>query len=119
MIKYIINENIKLKKSTINDIKNIIKFQEEIINDMENKELFKPLIEEEFTYPIMNNGLVYLLYFENEIIGLFVLTINPKDDIINEYQLEDTSNIAILDSVMIKREFRGNNTTTRYENYRY
>lgn len=56
MIKYIINENIKLKKSTINDIKNIIKFQEEIINDMENKELFKPLIEEEFTYPIMNNG---------------------------------------------------------------
>ena len=73
---------------------------------MENKELFKPLIEEEFTYPIMNNGLVYLLYFENEIIGLFVLTINPKDDIINEYQLEDTSNIAILDSVMIKREFR-------------
>ena len=62
MIKYIINENIKLKKSTINDIKNIIKFQEEIINDMENKELFKPLIEE-FTYPIMNNGLVYLLYF--------------------------------------------------------
>lgn len=46
MIKYIINENIKLKKSTINDIKNIIKFQEEIINDMENKELFKPLIEE-------------------------------------------------------------------------
>lgn len=63
MIKYIINENIKLKKSTINDIKNIIKFQEEIINDMENKELFKPLIEEEFTYSIMNNGLVYLLYF--------------------------------------------------------
>lgn len=118
MIKYIINENIKLKKSTINDIKNIIKFQEEIINDMENKELFKPLIEE-FTYPIMNNGLVYLLYFENKIIGFFVLTINPKDDIINEYQLEDTSNIAILDSVMIKREFRGNNTTTRYENYRY
>lgn len=107
MIKYIINKNIKLKKSTINDIKNIIKFQEEIINDMENKELFKPLIEEEFTYPIMNNGLVYLLYFKNEIIGLFVLTINPKDDIINEYQLEDTSNIAILDSVMIKREFRG------------
>ena len=40
MIKYIINENIKLKKSTINDIKNIIKFQKEIINDMENKELF-------------------------------------------------------------------------------
>lgn len=49
----------------------------------------------------------YILYFENEIIGLFVLTLNPKDDIINEYQLEDANNIAILDSVMIKREFRG------------
>ena len=44
---------------------------------MENKELFKPLIEEEFTYPIMNNGLVYLLYFENEIIGLSVITRIP------------------------------------------
>ena len=47
------------------------------------------------------------MYFECELIGLCVLNCKPKYDIISEYKLSDNENVGILDSVMIKREFRG------------
>ena len=75
---------------------------------MNNKELFTPLTEYEFTYPLENNGKINLLYYNKELIGLFVLTINPEENIIKEYEL-DNQNIGRLDSVMIKEKYRGSN----------
>lgn len=106
-MKYVIGENIKIKKANINDIHTIIKFQKEVIDKMNNKEFFTPLTKHEFIFPIKNNGIVYLLYYNNEIIGLFVLTINPEVDIIEEYKLNDNNNVGIIDSIMIKESYRG------------
>lgn len=106
--KYIIGENVTIKSATIKDLENIKKFQREIIDSMENKEWFTPLTKYEFTYPLENNGKINLLYYNKELIGLYVLTINPEKNIIKEYELEN-KNIAILDSIMIKEQYRGSN----------
>ena len=106
--KYVIGENVTIKSATIKDLENIKKFQKEIIDSMNNKEWFTPLTEYEFTYPLENNGKINLLYYNKELIGLFVLTINPEENIIKEYEL-DNKNIGILDSVMIKEKYRGSN----------
>lgn len=107
-MKYNIGENVIIKKASINDLDKILKFQKNIIDAMPNKEFFTPLTEHEFVYPIENNGLVYLLYYDNTLIGLFVLTINPEDDILDEYQLDNSLDVAIFDSVMIDDKYRGN-----------
>lgn len=107
MKKYVIGKNIIIKLATEKDIEKITIFQDEVIDNMKNKEYFTPLTDKEFIYPIKNNGLVYLLYYGNEIIGLFVLTINPEEDIIEEYKLDDNKNVGIIDSIMIKENYRG------------
>lgn len=104
---YLIGENITLKYAEEKDLDAILDFQMNVINDMSRKEFFMPLTKEEFLYPINNNGRVALLYDNNIIIGLCVLTINPPSDIIDEYKLNDNIGVAILDSVMIKQEYRG------------
>lgn len=106
-MKYNIGENVLIKKASIDDLDKILNFQKNIIDAMPNKEFFTPLTEHEFVYPIKNNGLVYLLYYDNTLIGLFVLTINPEDDILDEYQLDNPLDVAIFDSVMIEGKFRG------------
>lgn len=105
-LKYIIGKNIVLNVANINDIDMIMKFQTEVINNMSNKDLFCPLLWREFQEAI-ENGLVYLLYDENIFMGLAVLNAKPSLDIIEEYDLKDISGIGILDSVMIKKEYRG------------
>lgn len=106
-MKYNIGENVLIKKASIDDLDKILNFQKNIIDRMPNKEFFTPLTEHEFVYPIENNGLVYLLYYDNTLIGLFVLTINPEDDILDEYQLDSPLDVAIFDSVMIEDKYRG------------
>lgn len=106
-MKYNIGENVLIKKASIDDLNKILNFQKNIIDRMPNKEFFTPLTEHEFVYPIENNGLVYLLYYDNTLIGLFVLTINPEDDILDEYQLDSPLDVAIFDSVMIAEKYRG------------
>ena len=106
-MKYKINENIKLVKAQINDLKEIINFQSNIINEMERKDFFTPLTKEEFVYPLENNGVVYMLFDKDLMIGLFILTINPPQEIIKEYKLYDNTDVAILDSVMIDKNYRG------------
>ena len=66
-MKYKINENIKLVKPQINDLKEITNFQSNIINDMERKDFFTPLTKNEIVYPLENNGVVYrIIYFNNQ-----------------------------------------------------
>lgn len=107
-LKYVIGKNVCIKQATINDIRDIELFQSMIINNMDNKEFFTPLTTNEFVYPITNNGRVYLLYYQEELIGLCVLTINVSLDVISKYCLNNNNNnIGILDSVMIKDGYRG------------
>lgn len=105
-MKYVINENIRLVKANINNFDEIVAFQSEVIDKLYNKEFFTPLNETELKFPLMNNGIVYLLYDEDLVVGLFVLTINPLKEIIKEYEFGD-NDFAIFDSVMIRDTYRG------------
>lgn len=107
-MKYEINKNIDMVLATIDDLDNIKSFQKTIIDNMPNKTFFTALTDHEFIYPIKNNGKVYLLYHNKELIGLFVLTTFPEKDILKEYMLEDYD-VSIFDSVMIKENYRGSN----------
>ena len=104
-MRYEIGKNINVVKARLEDVNMLLCFQKEVINDMENKEFFAPLTKKEFTDPIQN-GFVGILYFNNKMIGLFVLTI-PYKEVIDEYQLEDNNDVGIFDSIMIKNEYRG------------
>lgn len=106
-MKYKINENIRLVKAHINDLKEIENFQSNVINDMERKDFFTPLTKKEIVYPLENNGVVYMLFDKETMIGLFILTINPPQEIIEEYKLYDNTDVAILDSIMIDKNYRG------------
>ena len=79
-MKYILNENIKIKKVKKNEIKVILEFQRYIIESMENKDFFVPLTEKEILFPIKNKGLVYTLLHNNTIIGFFILMYNMLID---------------------------------------
>ena len=105
-MKYKIGSNVNVKIASVNDMEVIFNFQDEVLKAMINREFFVPLNYNEVLDAI-NNGKIYLLYFECELIGLCVLNCKPKYDIISEYKLSDNENVGILDSVMIKREFRG------------
>ncbi len=108
-MEYIINDNINLSLATINDVDTLLNFQKEVIDGMPRKEFFAPLLKEEILYPIENNGRVYIAFYKNEMIGFYILTINPLKEIIDEYKLENSDNVAIFDGVMIKKEYRGSN----------
>lgn len=105
-MKYIINENIKLVRATISDFDVIVSFQSEVIDKLFDKEYFTPLSELEIKFPLLNNGIVYLLYDGSLLVGLFILTINPLQEVAREYEFED-NNFAIFDSVMIRDAYRG------------
>lgn len=104
--KYIIGDNIKLEFATVDDLDMIMNFQYLIINNMANKEYFCPLLKEEFK-DALDNGVISLLWDDDILVGLAVLNCKPKIEIIEEYCLSDVNDIGILDSVMIKDEYRG------------
>lgn len=104
--KWVINENILLKEATEKDLGILLRFQESIIENMERKDFFQMLNEEEFLYPINDNGKVYLLYDEDVLIGFFVISVAPPMKMASDYEF-DISDIAIFDAVMIKEEYRG------------
>lgn len=106
-MKYKINENIRLVKAQIKDLREITNFQDDVINNMERKDFFTPLTKEEIVYPLENNGTIYMLFDKEIMIGLFILTINPPQEIIEEYKLYDNADVAILDSIMIDKNYRG------------
>ena len=106
-MKYILNENVKIKKVKKNEIKIILQFQRKIIDSMENKDFFAPLTEKEILFPIKNKGLVCTLLHNDTIIGFFVLTPNPPKKIMSEYNLDNLEKLGLLDGIMIKKEYRG------------
>ena len=102
---YIITKNIDFVPIGIDEIDEAMKFQSEIIGEMDNKEWFTPLNRQEFTTPIEGRDNVYFLKYNDELIGLVVATCDVPETL-KEYDLED-DNMMLVDSIMIKKEFRG------------
>ncbi len=117
MNNYILNKNIEIITATEKDIELLLNFQNSIINEMPNKEFFKPLTKEEFLKPIKEKDNVYILKHNNEIIGLFVATCNI-DDLLEEYKLKK-DNYLLIDSIMIKKEYRGSKLQKQILKYLY
>lgn len=55
--------------------------------------------------------------YGDEIAGLTVLTCKPREEILNEYLLGDTTNVGILDSIMVEEKFRGSGLQIQIMNY--
>ena len=80
MIKELnIEKNVTIKKIKEEEIKIVLDFQKEIIDNMEHKEWFVPLTKEEFLTPIRGEDNVYVFIYNNIIIGLLVLTCNISE----------------------------------------
>lgn len=103
--KYIINKTIQIEVLTEDRVEEALKFQKEIIDAMDNKEYFCPLTKEEFLEPIKGRDNVYFLKYNNKTIGLFVATCDIPE-VLTEYQLKN-NNVLLIDSIMIREEFRG------------
>ena len=111
------DNNIKIEIVTEERLNEVLNFQKEIIDNMNRKDLFYPLTEEEFLTPIKKQDNVYFLKYNNEIIGLFVATCNIPD-VLKEYQLK-SNNVMLIDSIMIKEKYRGNKLQIKILNYLY
>lgn len=98
-------ENIDIHVIDKNELDKLILFQKEIIDNMNNKEWFVPLTEEEFLTPIEGKDNAYFFTYDNEIIGLLVLTCDIPD-VLEEYKLPK-GDYMLIDSVMVKDEYRG------------
>lgn len=114
-MNYRLGINIKLVEATKNDINELLSFQDKIIKKMNNL-WFMPLTYQEFEDAI-NFGKVYFMYSENDIAGLAVLNCYPKKEIIDEYLLDDTLNVGILDSIMVEEKYRGSKLQLQIMNY--
>ena len=103
--KYMIGKNIDIHIINNKELDILMNFQKEIIDNMSNKEWFVPLTEEEFLTPINGKDNAYFFKFNDEIIGLLVLTCDIPD-VLEEYQLPN-KNYMLIDSIMVKDEYRG------------
>lgn len=106
---------VKVEIITNDRLDEVICFQKDIIDNMENKEFFCPLTKEEFLVAINGRDNVYFLKFNDEVIGLFVATCDI-DDVISEYQL-DNNNVMLIDSIMISENYRGRGLQRKILNY--
>lgn len=103
--KYVIGKNVEKHIITENEINIMLDFQKEIIDNMPIKEWFKPLKEEEFLTPLKDQGNDYIFTYKKEVIALLVLTCNIED-ILKDYKLPE-GNYMLIDSIMVKENFRG------------
>lgn len=101
----IINQNGSIKSISEKEIDIASYIQRSIFNTMDSKHWYAPLRWAEFLTPIKGTDGTYLLVYQGEIIGLFVLTCNIPD-VLSEYKLP-SSNYMLIDSVMIKEGYRG------------
>ena len=115
-MKYVINDNVNVIIADFNKLEEIIYFQDNVLKDISDKNFFKPLTKLEFSDAIIN-GKIYLLYYNNRLIGLGVLNSKPRLEVIDEYQLVDINSVGILDSVMIDKDFRGSKLQKQLINY--
>lgn len=118
MIKELnIEKNVTIKKIKEEEIKIVLDFQKEIIDNMEHKEWFVPLTKEEFLTPIRGEDNVYVFIYNNIIIGLLVLTCNISE-ILKDYELPST-NYMLIDSIMVKEGYRGYGLQRQLLNFAY
>ncbi len=115
--KYVMGENIDIEIVNENKLDGVLEFQKDIIDRMEHQEFFCPLTKEEFLEPIRGRDNVYFLKYNNETIGLFVATCDIPN-ILEEYQL-DNNNVILIDSVMIREDFRGYGLQRQILDYLY
>ncbi len=115
--KYVIGKNIDIHIINNKELDILIKFQKEIIDNMPNKEWFVPLTEEEFLSSIEGRDNTYFFKCNDEIIGLLVLTCDIPD-VLEEYQLPN-KNYMLIDSVMVKDEYRGHNLQRQMLKFAY
>ena len=104
-IEYIIGENVDIHIVNKRELGELINCQKEIIDNMSNKEWFVPLTDEEFLSSINGRGNTYFLKYDEKIIGLLVLTCDIPE-ILEKYQLPN-NNYMLIDSIMVKDEYRG------------
>ncbi|MDO4747245.1 MAG: GNAT family N-acetyltransferase [Candidatus Saccharibacteria bacterium] len=103
--KHVIGEDISFAPIGVERIGEAMKFQADIIKRMNNKDFFTPLTKQEFVKPIKGRDNVYFLTYKNELIGLAVATCDIPE-ILLDYKITD-KNVMLIDSIMIKKEFRG------------
>lgn len=115
MEKIIIGKNANIKIVTNEELRKILLFQKEVIDFMENKEWFKPLTEEEFLEPINHNDNVYIIMYNDIMIGLLVLLYNLPG-VLKEYKLPSL-NYMLIDSIMVKKEYRGHKLQKQMLNF--
>ena len=109
------DQNIKIEIAEKEMVDEALRFQKKIIDNMEKKNYFCPLTKEEFLTPILGRDNVYFLTVKNKIIGLFVATCDI-DNILTDYQIEN-KNVLLIDSIMIKEEYRGNGFQRKILNF--
>jgi len=111
-------KKIMLKKATIEEVPMLMEFQKNVIEEMLNKEMYAPLTKEEFLEPVTTaQGEVGMLYYGEELIAIAVLNAKPQKEILDKYELDDTDGVGIYDSVMVKKEYRGNKLQVKLTNY--
>ncbi len=103
--KHVIGDDITFTPIDIGRIGEAMDFQAMIIEKMENKDFFTPLTKQEFVTPIKGRDNVYFLKYKNELIGLVVSTCDIPE-VLSEYRIP-SNNVMLIDSIMIKEDFRG------------
>ena len=116
-MQYLLGDNIDICIATIDDLDKILDFQKGIIDRMPHKEFFTPLTNQEFITPIEGKDNVYLLYYEEEMMGLAVATCDIPD-VLAEYDLPD-ANYMLIDSIMISEPYRGSKLQQQLLDYLY
>lgn len=111
-------KNVVLKKATIEDVPMLMEFQKNVMEEMLNKDMYAPSTEEDFLDAIrIAQGEVDMLYYGTELIAFALLNAKPRKEIIDKYELDDTDGVGIYDSVMVKKEYRGNKLQVKLTNY--
>lgn len=117
MINKIDINKIKIHIINKSELDDLLTFQKNIINNMSKKEWFTSLTKEEFLTPIIGRDNAYFFTYDNLVIGLLVLTCDIPE-VLEEYQLPK-GNYILIDSIMVKEEFRGNNLQRKMLEFAY
>lgn len=115
--RYVIGKNIETKIITEDKLNILLDFQREIIDKMQNKEWFTPLTKEEFLIPLQDKDNDYIFTYKKEVIGMLVLTCNIKE-VLEEYKLPK-GDYMLIDSIMIKDNYRGYGLQRQLLKYAY
>lgn len=103
----------EMKKLEAKDIDKVMKLQEDIIDALDNKELFAPSTEEEFLYYIEDIGMGLGVFTEkDELIAMGVFGALGQDEHNYGYDLnlskEELFKVGQIESTVVLEDYRGN-----------